>query len=209
MEASRQGVAFSIPPSQNGSITDSLRLQSISEYISRHRPYRHPLTSSLVCRPVSGGRDYLVLTEPLLERLEKHEKDVRVIRVKKMEEGEHCDFFWHVDAVELCFESMLEDIEKTRPRYPDEDGVEHYHPSHRVNGHGTASSAPAGLLQVNGARERGKAKVNGRAAEPVVKGAAATGRRVTRSAAATSVGGHGGGGDGGNHVAFADHADED
>lgn len=42
----------------------------------------------------SGGRDYLVLTEPLLERLEKHEKDVRVLRVQKLDEGEHCDFFW-------------------------------------------------------------------------------------------------------------------
>ncbi|KAM0746312.1 alpha/beta-hydrolase [Meredithblackwellia eburnea MCA 4105] len=68
-----------------------------------------------------GGRDYLVLTEPLIERLKTHETDVNVIRVKKMEEGEHCDFFWHVDAVELCFHSFLEDIERTRPRYPEEE----------------------------------------------------------------------------------------
>ncbi|ORY78857.1 Alpha/Beta hydrolase protein [Leucosporidium creatinivorum] len=67
-----------------------------------------------------GGRDYLVLTDPLLERLEKHEKDVRVLRVQKLDEGEHCDFFWHIDAPELCFHSFLEDIEKTRPRYIDE-----------------------------------------------------------------------------------------
>jgi hypothetical protein len=26
----------------------------------------------------------------------------------------------HIDAVELCFHSFLEDIEKTRPRYPEE-----------------------------------------------------------------------------------------
>ena len=26
----------------------------------------------------------------------------------------------HIDAVELCFESFLEDIERTRPRYPEE-----------------------------------------------------------------------------------------
>ncbi|GAA5820182.1 hypothetical protein JCM10212_006498, partial [Sporobolomyces blumeae] len=40
-----------------------------------------------------GGKDYLVLTEPLLERLETHETDVDVIRVQKMDDGEHCDFF--------------------------------------------------------------------------------------------------------------------
>ncbi|GAA6022115.1 hypothetical protein JCM10207_000767 [Rhodosporidiobolus poonsookiae] len=67
-----------------------------------------------------GGKDYLVLTDPLLERLEVHETDVQVIRVQKMDDGEHCDFFWHIDAVELCFHSFLEDIEKTRPRYPEE-----------------------------------------------------------------------------------------
>ncbi|GAA5985313.1 hypothetical protein JCM11641_005390 [Rhodosporidiobolus odoratus] len=67
-----------------------------------------------------GGKDYLVLTEPLLERLKVQETDVEVIRVQKMDDGEHCDFFWHIDAVELCFHSFLEDIEKTRPRYPEE-----------------------------------------------------------------------------------------
>ncbi|GAA6039115.1 hypothetical protein JCM8097_005333 [Rhodosporidiobolus ruineniae] len=67
-----------------------------------------------------GGKDYLVLTEPLLERLKTRETDVQVIRVQKMDDGEHCDFFWHIDAVELCFHSFLEDIEKTRPRYPEE-----------------------------------------------------------------------------------------
>ena len=44
----------------------------------------------------SGGKDYLVLTEPLLERLKVQETDVNVITVKKMESGEHCDFFWYV-----------------------------------------------------------------------------------------------------------------
>ncbi|GAA6054392.1 hypothetical protein JCM3770_002234 [Rhodotorula araucariae] len=67
-----------------------------------------------------GGKDYLVLTEPLLERLKTHESDVQLIRVQKMDDGEHCDFFWHIDAVELCFHSFLEDIERTRPRYPSE-----------------------------------------------------------------------------------------
>lgn len=35
-----------------------------------------------------GGRDYLVLTEPLLERLEKKEKDVKVLRVEKLDVSE-------------------------------------------------------------------------------------------------------------------------
>lgn len=27
----------------------------------------------------------------------------------------------HIDAVELCFQSFIEDIERTRPRYPEEE----------------------------------------------------------------------------------------
>lgn len=27
----------------------------------------------------------------------------------------------HIDAVELCFYSFVEDIERTRPRYPEEE----------------------------------------------------------------------------------------
>jgi hypothetical protein len=37
-----------------------------------------------------------------------------------LEEGEHCDNFWEADAVEHSFVHILEDIEKTRPRYPEE-----------------------------------------------------------------------------------------
>ena len=44
-----------------------------------------------------GGRDYLVLTEPLLERLERKERDVRVVKVTKLEESE----------VSFCFMSLL------------------------------------------------------------------------------------------------------
>ncbi|KAI5475682.1 ab-hydrolase associated lipase [Pseudohyphozyma bogoriensis] len=84
-----------------------------------------------------GGKDYLVLTEPLLERLKTRETDVNVIRVKKMDEGEHCDFFWHIDAVELCFHSFLEDIEKTRPRYPEEE-----HSSSSSEGEGSREATP-------------------------------------------------------------------
>lgn len=34
-----------------------------------------------------------MLTEPLLERLEEKEKDVEVIRVKKIDLSEHCDLY--------------------------------------------------------------------------------------------------------------------
>ncbi|TDL29009.1 alpha/beta-hydrolase [Rickenella mellea] len=61
-----------------------------------------------------GGRDFLVATDPLLERLEKREKDVRLLRVMKVEDSEHCDFYLAADAVEWCFSSFTEDIERTR-----------------------------------------------------------------------------------------------
>ncbi|WVR04487.1 hypothetical protein IAU60_001491 [Kwoniella sp. DSM 27419] len=68
-----------------------------------------------------GGRDYLVLAEPLLERLEKKEKDVNVIKVTKLDKSEHCDFYWAAEAVEWAYLSFMDDIESTRPKYPDED----------------------------------------------------------------------------------------
>lgn len=137
---------------------------------------------------------------------------MRVITVKKMEEGEHCDFFWHVDAVELCFESMLSDIEKTRPRYPDEDGLEHDHPSHyshayAASSHEPSHSASTGQLEMNGsasARERASAKANGRAHAMGMNGdSPASGRRVTRASAAAAAAAAA---SGGHHVAFADSA---
>jgi hypothetical protein len=48
-----------------------------------------------------------VLVEPLLERLKNQEVDVEVLRVDKLDSGEHCDTFWHVDAVELCYGKLL------------------------------------------------------------------------------------------------------
>lgn len=47
-----------------------------------------------------------MLTDPLLERLATHETDVNVIRVKKMEEGEHCDFFWWVPLLTIASRSL-------------------------------------------------------------------------------------------------------
>ena len=68
----------------------------------------------------SGGMDFLVLTDPLIERLEHKEKHVKLLRFKRQDEAEHCDHFWAADAVEWCFEDILEDIERTRTRYPEE-----------------------------------------------------------------------------------------
>lgn len=35
-----------------------------------------------------GGKDYLVLTEPLLERIEEKEKTVKLIRVERLDKSE-------------------------------------------------------------------------------------------------------------------------
>ncbi|ORX35150.1 Alpha/Beta hydrolase protein [Kockovaella imperatae] len=76
-----------------------------------------------------GGKDYLVLAEPLLERLKHKEKDVKVIKVTKLDESEHCDFYWAAEAVEWAYMSFLDDIESTRPKYPEEmqEGSEQQH----------------------------------------------------------------------------------
>ena len=52
-----------------------------------------------------GTDDRLVLVEPLLQRLKTHE-DIRLKRVEYVQDGEHCDFFWAANAVEICFEKI-------------------------------------------------------------------------------------------------------
>lgn len=52
-----------------------------------------------------GGKDYLVLTEPLLERLEEKEK-IKPIRTEMLDVSEHCDFYWAAEAVEQVFHSL-------------------------------------------------------------------------------------------------------
>ncbi|WFD42755.1 hypothetical protein MPSI1_001405 [Malassezia psittaci] len=67
--------------------------------------------------PVSlfaGGQDRLVLIEPLLEHMRKHEPNVNLLRVKIQPQAEHCDHYWAADAVEWCFLDIMEDIERTR-----------------------------------------------------------------------------------------------
>ncbi|KAG9012297.1 hypothetical protein FRB94_006328 [Tulasnella sp. JGI-2019a] len=74
------------------------------------------------CPPLSiywGGKDTLIDTDALVGRL-KTEPAVTIIRTVRLEEAEHCDFYYAADAVEWCFSSFVEDIEKTRLRYPHE-----------------------------------------------------------------------------------------
>lgn len=54
-----------------------------------------------------GGRDFLVFADPLLRRLKEKEKDVKVIKVTKLEDSEHCDFYWAAEAVEWAYLSFL------------------------------------------------------------------------------------------------------
>ncbi|KAL5508596.1 hypothetical protein ACEPAH_6215 [Sanghuangporus vaninii] len=61
-----------------------------------------------------GGRDFLVATEPFLERIRRCERTVKLVRVCEMVDSEHCDFYLAAEAVEWCFSLFLEDIEKTR-----------------------------------------------------------------------------------------------
>jgi len=41
-----------------------------------------------------GGRDYLVDTTTLLERLKTREPSVKVVRTRCLELAEHCDFYY-------------------------------------------------------------------------------------------------------------------
>ncbi|CAG8776219.1 7236_t:CDS:1, partial [Acaulospora colombiana] len=54
-----------------------------------------------------GGRDFLILADPLLERLATKEKHIKLIRSERIPLAEHCDFYWAADAVEWCFYSLL------------------------------------------------------------------------------------------------------
>jgi len=66
-----------------------------------------------------GAEDYLVDAESLLQRLENQEK-VKSMRVQKLE-YEHCDFYLAANAVECCFSSLMEDIEKTKSAVPQQN----------------------------------------------------------------------------------------
>lgn len=49
----------------------------------------------------------MVFADPLLRRLKEKEKDVKVIKVTKLEDSEHCDFYWAAEAVEWAYLSFL------------------------------------------------------------------------------------------------------
>jgi len=66
-----------------------------------------------------GGSDTLIDVDALIERLKCQETEVKVIRTLKLDQVEHCDFYYAADAVEWCFSSFVEDIEQTRQRYPE------------------------------------------------------------------------------------------
>lgn len=41
-----------------------------------------------------GGQDHIVTLDPLLERFERCEPHVKLIRVEEVPLAEHCDFYW-------------------------------------------------------------------------------------------------------------------
>jgi len=71
-------------------------------------PARMPPVSLFV-----GGRDKLVDGKKLIERLEKVEKDVVLLRGQVDEEYEHLDCIWSMDCIERVGEKVREDIWRT------------------------------------------------------------------------------------------------
>ena len=67
---------------------------------------------SLYC----GEQDQIVLFQPLLERIAKHEPSLRVIRTQVQPDAEHCDHYWAADAVEWCFYDIFGTYIRTRAR---------------------------------------------------------------------------------------------
>ncbi|KAI5477011.1 lysosomal acid lipase/cholesteryl ester hydrolase [Pseudohyphozyma bogoriensis] len=65
-----------------------------------------------------GTLDTLVLGKPLVERIRAREKNVRLVKVDALENYEHLDMVWGVNAVEDCFLGVREFIEQTKNGYP-------------------------------------------------------------------------------------------
>ena len=65
-----------------------------------------------------GGRDFLVATEPLLERIKEHEPNVKLVRVQKLDESEvrfantSDGFFSFLRYYELC-SALITDVESS------------------------------------------------------------------------------------------------
>ena len=67
---------------------------------------------SLYC----GEQDQIVLFQPFLERIAKHEPSLRVIRTQVQPDAEHCDHYWAADAVEWCFYDIFGTYTRTCAR---------------------------------------------------------------------------------------------
>ncbi|KAK4052430.1 cholesterol esterase [Microbotryomycetes sp. JL201] len=61
-----------------------------------------------------GTRDMLVLGKPLVERIRQHEVNVDLRKVVSLQDYEHLDMLWGVNAVEEVFFGIKEMIEETK-----------------------------------------------------------------------------------------------
>ncbi|KAH8921157.1 alpha/beta-hydrolase [Atractiella rhizophila] len=62
-----------------------------------------------------GKLDTLVLGEPLVQRIKEREPDVRLVKVVALENYDHLDLTWSVDAVERVFVHIKDTIEDSAP----------------------------------------------------------------------------------------------
>lgn len=62
---------------------------------------------------VGGSIDMLVLTRPLLQRLERNEPNVRMVHALEVESYEHLDMIFSIDAHKICYPVIKDTIEST------------------------------------------------------------------------------------------------
>lgn len=66
-----------------------------------------------------GTLDTLVLGKPLVTRIRERETNVRLVKVVALENYEHLDMIWGVNAIPECFVGIKEFIEETKHGYPE------------------------------------------------------------------------------------------
>lgn len=66
-----------------------------------------------------GTLDTLVLGKPLVTRIRERETNVRLVKVVALENYEHLDMIWGVNAIPECFVGIKEFIEETKDGYPE------------------------------------------------------------------------------------------
>ncbi|KDE09404.1 hypothetical protein MVLG_00310 [Microbotryum lychnidis-dioicae p1A1 Lamole] len=64
-----------------------------------------------------GTADTLVLGKPLVERIREYEPNVRLVKVVALDDYEHMDMIWGVNAVPECFLGIRDMIEETKNGY--------------------------------------------------------------------------------------------